>query len=86
MTERMDHHPVPYADAENMVGQLQEHLDFIEAYVATLRGSIHKINTWLGAHDMTQGEFRSLQDAVTFVGRAEPILEDAAAIMKADMR
>ena len=86
MTERMDHHPVPHADAENMVGQLEETLAFVEAYAATLRGSIHKIHTWLGAHDMTQGEFRSLQDAVSFVGRAEPILEDAAAVMIADMR
>ena len=86
MTERMDHHPVPHADAENMVGQLEGTLAFIEAYAALLRASIHKIHTWLGAHSMTHGEFRSLRDAVAFLGRAEPILEDAAAIMKADMR
>lgn len=86
MTERMDHHPVPQADARIMVTQLEETLDQLQAYITTLRASIHKIDTWLGAHSMTHGEFRSLQDAVTFVGRAEPILEDAAAIMKADMR
>ena len=86
MTERMDHDLIDTSDARIMVGQLEETLAFVEAYAATLRGSIHKIHTWLGAHDMTQGEFRSLQDAVTFVGRAEPILEDAAAVMIADMR
>ena len=86
MTERMDHDLIDTSDAKNMVGQLEETLDYIHAYVATLRASIHKIDTWLGAHRMTHGEFRSLQDAVSFVGRAEPILEDAAAIMKADMR
>lgn len=86
MTERMDHDLVDTADAQNMVGQLEETLNNIQAYAATLRASIHKIDKWLGAHRMTHGEFRSLQDAVTFVGRAEPIMEDAAAIMIADMR
>ena len=86
MTERMDHDLINTSDAKNMVGQLEETLDQLQAYITTLRASIHKIDTWLGAHSMTHGEFRSLQDAVTFAGRAEPILEDAAAIMKADMR
>lgn len=86
MTEHMDHDLVNDMDAKNMVAQMEETLDYIQAYVTTLRGSINKINTWLGAHSMTQWEFHSLKDAVTFVGRAEPILEDAAAIMIADMR
>ena len=86
MTEYMHDDVVPVEYAEEAMDQMAEILTVLENQIACLRGSMRKINCWLGAHEMTYGELQSLRDAVAFAGRAEPILEDAAAVIKDSTR
>ncbi len=82
MSEYMHDDLVPVEYAEEAIVQMFESLTILENHIFCLRASLHKINGWLGSHEMTYGELQSLRAAVAFVGRAEPILEDAAAVIK----
>lgn len=86
MSEYMYDDLVPVEYAEEMMDQMADSLALIEMQVYELRKAMHKINCWLGAHAMTYGELLSLRDSVAFVGRIEPILEDAVAVIKDSTR
>jgi len=80
MTERMHSDFIPDSDAEEVMESIAQTLARLEAYTAKVRGALHSVNGWLGAHEMTFGEFMTLRDIDTFLGHAELILEDAASI------
>jgi len=82
MTEYMHNDLIPYADAEDAMDSIAETLTRLEAYTVKVRDALHSINCWLGAHEMTYGELLTLRDIEAFLGRAEPILEDAACITR----
>lgn len=86
MSEYLHDDLVPVEYAEEAMVQMFESLTILENQIFCLRASLHKINGWLGSHEMTYGELQSLRDAVAFVGKAEPILEDAAEVIKDSTR
>ncbi len=73
---------VPDAMVKDEMQTLYEMLFFVDQHLASLRKSIDRIDNWFAGDDMTYGELLSLRDATTFLGRAEPIIEDAAAVIK----
>lgn len=80
MTEYMYSDFIPDSDAEEVVASISESLTILEAHAAKVRKALDSIGGWLGAHQMTYGELQTLRDIDSFLGRAEPILEDAASI------
>jgi hypothetical protein len=82
MTEYAHDDYVPDAMVKDEMQTLYEMLFFVDQHLASLRASINRIDNWFAGDDMTYGELLSLRDATTFLGRAEPIIEDAAAVIK----
>lgn len=80
MPEYMHNDFVPDADAEEVMDSIAETLTRLEAYTSKIRGALHSVNCWLGAHKMTYGELLTLRDIDTFLGGAEATMEDAASI------
>jgi len=86
MTEYAHWDYVPDQLVKDEMQSLYETLFVIELHLTSLRDSINRIDNWFAGDDMTYGELLSLRDATTFLGRAEPIIEDAAAVIKDAVR
>lgn len=78
----LDADAIPYTQAEDGMQSVQTALDAVTQHAVTIRDALHRINCWLGAHAMTQGELDDLHDAALSLGRAELAIEDAAAVMR----
>jgi hypothetical protein len=82
MTEYADWDFVPDQMVKDEMQTLYEMLFFVDQHLTSLRKSIERIDNWFAGDDMTYGELVSIRDATTFLGLAEPIIEDAAAVIK----
>lgn len=86
MSEYAHWHFIPDHMVKDEMQSLYEALFVIDQHLASLRKSIERIDNWTAGDDMTYGELVSIRDAITFLGRAEPIIEDAAAVIKDAVR
>jgi hypothetical protein len=86
MTEYAHDDYVPDHMVKDEMQTLYEMLFFVDQHLTSLRKSIERIDNWFAGDDMTYGELVSIRDATTFLGRAEPIIEDAAAVIKDAVR
>jgi len=82
MTEYAHWDFVPDQMVKDEMQTLYEMLFFVDQHLTSLRKSIERIDNWFAGDDMTYGELVSIRDATAFLGVAEPILEDAAAVIK----
>ena len=86
MTEYAHWDFVPDQMVKDEMQTLYEMLFFVDQHLTSLRKSIERIDNWFAGDDMTYGELVSIRDATAFLGRAEPIIEDAAAVIKDAVR
>jgi hypothetical protein len=80
MTEHMDEDFIPYDDAQEVMEFVTDSLARIEAWAAEVRKAVNSVNGWLGPHDMTYAELRTLKRIDHFLSKVEAPMEDAASL------
>jgi hypothetical protein len=80
MTEYMDEDFIPYDDAREVVVSVAESLALLEFWTAEVRKALNSVNGWLGPHDMTYVELRTLKRIDRFLAVVEEPMEDAASL------